>query len=265
MPYTLCLINSRNMKSKWTVIITWGSSWIGAWFAREFAEQWYDLLLVAKDKNQMATFVKYLKVLFPVNISTMLLDLSDKQQLQQLEAQVRKTHDLEILVNCAWYGINSDFLAEDINKWEDMITVHDVAAMRLSYQALKIMKKRKHGNIIHVSSLAAMLALGNNPIYAASKIFLNSFSQNLYRIYKKYGIYVQSLCPGFTATNFAKRWNYTFKPKAMKVEQVIKSSLSCMKRKQLLCIPWRKNKLILMIYRILPRSWSHTLFERTQL
>jgi short-subunit dehydrogenase len=49
----------------------------------------------------MATFVKYLKVLFPVNISTMLLDLSDKQQLQQLEAQVRKTHDLEVLVNCA--------------------------------------------------------------------------------------------------------------------------------------------------------------------
>jgi short-subunit dehydrogenase len=58
-------------------------------------------LLVAKDKNQMATFVKYLKVLFPINISTMLLDLSDKQQLQQLEAQVRKTHDLEVLVNCA--------------------------------------------------------------------------------------------------------------------------------------------------------------------
>ncbi len=249
---------------KWTVIITWWSSWIGAWFAREFAEQWYDLLLVAKDKNQMATFVKYLKVLFPVNISTMLLDLSDKHQIQQLEAEIRKTDDLEILINCAGFGINTDFLAEDIEKREDMVTVHDVAAMRLSYQALKIMKKRKHGNIIHVSSLASMLALGNNPVYAASKIFLNSFSQNLYRLYKKYGIYVQSLCPGFTATNFAKRGNYTFKPKAMKVEQVVRSSLSCMRRKKLVCIPGRKNKLILTIYRILPRSRSHTLFERTQ-
>lgn len=107
----------------------------------------------------MATFVKYLKVLFPVNISTMLLDLSDKHQIQQLEAEIRKTSDLEILINCAGYGINSDFLDEDINKREDMITVHDVAAMRLSYQALKIMKKRKHGNIIHVSSLASMFAI----------------------------------------------------------------------------------------------------------
>ena len=264
MPYALYLINIVNMKSKWTVIITWWSSGIGAGFAREFAEQWYDLLLVAKDKNQMATFVKYLKVLYPVDISTMLLDLSDKKQLQQLEAQVRKTNDLDILVNCAGYGINKDFLDEEVEKWEDMITVHDVAAMRLSYQALKIMKKRKHGSIIHVSSLAAMLALGNNPIYAASKIFLNSFSQNLYRLYKKYGIYVQSLCPGFTSTNFAKNWGYVDKSRAMKVEQVVRASLSCMRRKKLLCIPGRKNRLILTIYRILPRSRSHTLFERTQ-
>jgi short-subunit dehydrogenase len=162
-------------------------------------------LLVARDKHQMNTFVKYLKVLFPVQIHSMILDLSDTHQIKQLEAEIRKTSDLDVLINCAGYGINSDFLVEDIEKWEDMVTVHDIAAMRLSYQALKIMKKRKHGNIIHVSSLAAMLAVGNNPIYAASKIFLNSFSQNLHRIYKDFGIYVQSLCPGFTSTNFSKR------------------------------------------------------------
>lgn len=247
---------------KWTVIITWWSSGIGAWFAREFAEQWYDLLLVAKDKEQMATFVKYLNVLFPINITTMVLDLSDKAQIKQLEIAIRRTHDLEILINSAGYGINKDFLAEDIEKWENMITVHDIAAMRLSYQALKIMKKRKHGNIVHVSSLASMLALGNNPIYAASKIFLNSFSQNLHRIYKDYGIYVQSLCPGFTATNFAKKWWYLPKTNVMKVEDVVRASLYCMKHKKLVCIPGRKNKLILMIYRILPRSRSHKIFQR---
>lgn len=246
---------------KWTVIITGWSSGIWAWFAREFAEQWYDLLLVAKDKAQMDTFVKYLDVLFPVNISSLILDLSDKTQIKQLEIAIRRTHDLEVLINCAGYGINNDFLDEDIKKWENMVTVHDIASMRLSYQALKIMKKRKHGSIIHVSSLASMLTVGNNPIYAASKIFLNSFSQNLYRIYKDYGIYVQSLCPGFTATNFAKRGNYAVKPKAMSVEEVIKASMSCMRKKKLLCIPWRKNKFILIAYRILPTSRSHKIFE----
>lgn len=245
---------------KWTVIITWWSSGIGAWFAREFAEQWYDLLLVARNKEQMDTFVKYLSVLFPVNISTMILDLSDKAQIRKLEAEIRKTSDLEILINCAGYDINTDFLLEDIEKWEDMVTVHDIAAMRLSYQALKIMKKRKHGNIIHVSSLASMFAIGNNPVYTASKIFLNSFSKNLHRIYKDFGIYIQSLCPGFSATNFAKKWWYTHKGNVMKVEDVVKASLYCMKHKKLVCIPGRKNKLILMIYRILPRSRSHNIF-----
>ncbi len=249
-------------KWKWTVVITWWSSGIGAGFAREFAEQGYALLLVAKDKNQMATFVKYLKVLFPVNISTMILDLSKKNELKHLEAEIAKISDLEVLINCAGYGINSDFLVENIEKWEDMVTVHDVVSMRLTYQALKIMKKRKHGSIIHVSSLASLLAIGNNPVYAASKIFLNSFSQNLYRIYKKYGIYVQSLCPGFTATNFAKRWGYTFKGKHMKVEEVVNASLSCMRRKKLLCIPWRRNQLIILTYHLLPKTRSHKIFKR---
>ncbi len=253
-----------NPKSKWTVIITWWSSGIGAGFATEFAEQWYDLLLVAKDKNQMATFVKYLKVLCPVTISTMLLDLSDIQQVKQLEAQIRKTDDLEVLVNCAGFGINSDFLTEDIQKREDMVTVHDIAAMRLSHEALKIMKQKRHGNIIHVSSLASMLALGNNPVYAASKIFLNSFSENLYWIYKDYGIYVQTLCPGFTATDFNKRGWFEAKPKAMSVEMVVRSSIASMKQKKLICIPWWKNRLLLAVYRLLPRSRSHALYERTQ-
>ncbi len=248
-------------KWKWTVVITWWSSGIGAGFAREFAEQGYNLLLVAKDRNQMVTFVKYLRVLFPVKISTMIVDLSKKDQLEHLGAEIAKISDLEILVNCAGYGINKDFITEDIQKREDMVTVHDLASMRLTYQALKIMKKRKHGTIVHVSSLASLLALGNNPVYAASKIFLNSFSQNLYRIYKKYGIYVQSLCPGFTATNFAKRWGYKFKEKSMKVEEVVNASLSCMRRKRLLCIPWWRNKLILMMYHMLPRTRSHKLFK----
>lgn len=249
-------------KGKWTVVITWGSSGIGAGFAREFAEQWYNLLLVSKDKAQMGTFVKYLKVLFPVDISSMIIDLSKPTQLVQLEETISKIHDLEILINCAWYGINKDFLNTNIQVWEDMVNVHDMAAMRLSYQALKIMKKRKHGSIIHVSSLASLLAIGNNPVYAASKIFLNSFSENLHRIYKDYWIYTQSLCPGFTDTNFAKAWWFTFKGKSMSVEKVIRSSLSCMKKQKLICIPWRKNKLILTVYHLLPRARSHKIFKR---
>ncbi len=258
MLYANIMINT----GKWTVVITWGSSGIGAGFAREFAEQGYNLLLVSKDKTQMATFVKYLKVLFPVEITSMIIDLSKPAQLVQLEEEISKINDLEILINCAGYGINKEFLNEHIQKREDMVNVHDIAAMRLSYQALKIMKKRKHGSIIHVSSLASLLAIGNNPVYAASKIFLNSFSENLHRIYKDYNIYTQSLCPGFTDTNFAKSGGFSFKGKSMSVEKVVKASISCMKKQKLICIPWRKNKLILTAYHLFPRSRSHKIFKR---
>lgn len=185
----------------------------------------------------METFVKYLKVLFPVKISSMIFDLSKPAQLQQLQSEIAKIKDLEILINCAGYGINKDFLQKKISVWEDMISVHDIASMALSYEALKIMKKKHHGTIIHVSSLASMFAIGNNPVYAASKIFLNSFSENLHRIYKDYGIYIQSLCPGFTDTNFAKSGGFRFTGQAMSVSKVVKSSISCMKSQKIICIP----------------------------
>jgi len=159
-------------------------------------------VIVSKDEQQLHAFAK--EVGTKVKVTSVVCDLAYKEQVHALEKTIADIGNLEILVNCAGYGINKDFIDDDIQKREDMITVHDLATMRLTYQALKIMKKRNHGSIINVSSLAAMLILGNNPIYAASKMFLHSFSQNLYRIYKSNNIYIQSLCPGFTATNFAK-------------------------------------------------------------
>lgn len=101
--------------------------------------RWTRIWPLARIQGQKTdgNFCKICESAFPVQISTMILDLSDKLQLKQLEAQIRKTHDLEILINCAGYGINKDFLAEDIQKREDMLTVHDIAAMRLSYPSIE--------------------------------------------------------------------------------------------------------------------------------
>jgi short-subunit dehydrogenase len=49
----------------------------------------------------------------------------------------------------------------------------------------------------------------------------------------------------------------------MKVEDVIKASMSSMRKKKLICIPWWRNKLALTIYKLLPRSISHKIFQWT--
>jgi short-subunit dehydrogenase len=59
------------------------------------------LVLIAKDKEELAAFARHLKAIVPVHISIILSDLSKKPELKQLESKIAKITDLEILVNCA--------------------------------------------------------------------------------------------------------------------------------------------------------------------
>jgi len=236
-------------KGKWTVIITWWSNGIGAGFAREFAEAWYDLLLVSKDKHQMTTFVKYLKILFPIKISSMIFDLSKPAQLEQLIAEIAKINDLEMVINCTEYGTSKKEFYKDNQTSEDISNIDTITHMKFSHQTLNIMKKRKHGIIIHVSWLATILNIWDNPVYAASKIFFNNVWENFNHLYKDFGVSIQLLCPWFTDTD-------------MPIKHLVKSSLSCIKTQKIICIPGWKNNLILMMYHLLPKTRSHKIFNK---
>jgi short-subunit dehydrogenase len=95
---------------------------------------------------------------------------------------------------------------------------------------LEIMKKKKHGNIIHISSLASLLAIGDNPIDATSKIFLNKNSDQLHHIRNDYNISIQLLCPRLIDVDFGKIGKQNFRDKAMCVKYIVKKSLLCKNR-----------------------------------
>ena len=74
---------------KWLVVIAWLSSGVWAGFAREYAEQWYDLLLIARNKKKTDTFIKYLHILYPnIKISYKIFDVSKKNELNELEKEI---------------------------------------------------------------------------------------------------------------------------------------------------------------------------------
>ena len=65
------------------------------------------------------------------------------------------------------------------------------------------MREKGEGYIVNVSSLAAFTASAG--VYGASKAFLNYYSESLQGELADTGIKVQSLCPGFTHTEFHAR------------------------------------------------------------
>lgn len=247
---------------KWLVVIAWLSSWIGAGFAREYIEQGYNLLLIARDKEKTDTFVKYLSVLYPNReIFSMIFDVTEKLPFEKVKNELWKIKNIAILVNCIGYTSHKYFYKK-VRTPKDIITIQDKAAIEVSQIVLETMKKNKQGSIIHVSSLVSLLAIADNLISASNKIFLNNYSGDLHHIYTDYNISLQTLCPRLIDTDFGKIGKQDFKDKIKRVTYIIRESLLYKKEWKLICIPRFGNKIVLMIYNILPRTRSHKLFRR---
>lgn len=74
--------------------------------------------------------------------------------------------------------------------------------MRLTHAATPGMTARRHGAVINVSSVAALLPTGT---YGAAKAWLTAFSESLRVDLAPHNVKVLAICPGFTRTEFQKR------------------------------------------------------------
>jgi len=107
-----------------------------------------------------------------------------------------------MLVNNAGFGAYMPFVQLDPSRAEEQIKLQIVAPTRLTRAALPGMIARKQGTIINVSSLLAFSgSLPSPPLparatYAATKAFLNTFTELLHSELAGTGVRVQVLCPG---------------------------------------------------------------------
>jgi uncharacterized protein len=231
-----------------TALITGASSGIGAEFAKRFAAQGFDLILIGRRKNLLEALCKKLNETYKINAEFMLIELSNPDELKKVEEKIKNTENLEILVNNAGFGLAKSYLESEIDDAIKMIEVHNIASVRLIHSALPNMIKNKKGTIINVSSSASFIITPTDPLYSATKVFLNTFSESLNVSLIGTGVKVQSLCPGFTKTDFHEKLGYDkndpFFKKFYSSEFVVECSLKDLKKNKVLSIPGFKYKLL---------------------
>ena len=106
------------------------------------------------------------------------------------------------LVNNAGFGVKHSFAHSDVEAEQAMLDLLVTAPMRLTHAALPGMLDRGSGRVLIVSSVAAFLPGGT---YSAAKAWATTFSESLHEQYRKQGIHVTALCPGYTHTEFHQR------------------------------------------------------------
>lgn len=183
------------------IIITGASSGMGVEFALQLDNVFNytidEIWMIARRKEQM------LEVAESMMNTTRILDMDvtkqeDMVRLQKLLAKEKPT--VRMLVNCAGYGVMGEFSRLNMQEELGMIDVNCKALTQMTYMCIPYM--RENSRIIQLASSAAFMPQPGFAVYAASKAYVNSFSQALYEELRKKKIYVTAVCPGPVDTPF---------------------------------------------------------------
>ena len=169
----------NTIQAKGTALITGASTGIGAIYADRLAKRGYDLILVARNKERLASLARRLANDTGRKVETVEADLTSPADLQRVEDILRTNAGISLLVNNAGVGATGPLVASDVDKMDDMIRLNVTALTRLTYAAVPGFVARGNGTIINISSIVAIAPERLNGVYGGTKAFVLAFTHSL--------------------------------------------------------------------------------------
>lgn len=194
---------TQNGKDGATVLITGGTQGIGLEFAKIFAKDGYNLIIVGRTLEKTQAVAHKLMETFPVTVLPLVQDLSDSAGAQKLYDDIQASGmQIDILINNAGFGIMGDFASTQLEYEIGMMRLNMESVVRLTKLFLPHMVGEKQGRILNVASMVSFQPGPHMAVYSATKAFVLSFSEALSEELKAKNIHVTALCPGPTKTGF---------------------------------------------------------------
>lgn len=250
-----------------TVLITGATGGIGTAFARAYVRNRYNLVLCDVNVERLQAMSQQLQQEYKCNVKVLVANLAATTGVDDLIVQLQGIR-IDAFVAAAGYGEKMLFAKEDIEASVRMIHVHSISVVQLIHAILPQMLKRRKGDIIAVSSLAAFIPAPGSSIYSATKAFVNSFIESLHMEVGQKGIRVQSLCPGLTHTGFHNEADIKRFDKIkglnlwMEADEVVAASLQGLEDSHVVCIPGFINKSIKHAVPAIPRQSFYKLVAK---
>lgn len=188
---------------KKTALITGASSGTGLEFARLFAKDGHNVVLVARSGDKLQALATELEQQYKVRALAISKDLSDSAQIEALYSELKAQQiEIDFLVNNAGFGDYAFFADAEWSKLQQMLDVNIAALTHLSHLFVQDMKRRGSGHILNIASTAAFQPGPSMAVYCATKAYVLSLGEAMWSELKGTGVQVTNYCPGAFASGF---------------------------------------------------------------
>jgi short-subunit dehydrogenase len=250
-------------------LITGASAGIGAAFARICAEKDHEIVLVARREGQLAALAEAIALAGWRRPQTIAVDLSLPGNTDQLANELaRRGLEPAIVINCAGYGLRGQAAELDRINQLGMIDLNIRTLTDLSLRFIDSVT-RHAGGIINVASVAAFFPGPGMAVYYASKAYVLALSEALHSELAPRGVRVTTVCPGPVPTEFHARAGVDGSrlPRSFTrtAERVAREGYEGFLRGRRIVVTGGANKLVISLYRFLPRALVLRLAQTYQL
>ena len=226
---------------KGKALVTGASTGIGAIYADRLAKRGHDLILVARNADQLGALAAQISESTGRSVEVVVADLSRREQLLKVEDILRTDANISMLVNNAGSSKNRPFAESTADELEEMIALNVVALTRLSLAAVKGFMKHGSGILVNIGSGVVLMPEVANEVYGGSKAFALNFTRNIAAQLEPHGIQVQVVLPGAVMTEAWARSgtdvNLVPEGAMMTAGDLVDASLTALDQKEVVTFP----------------------------
>ena len=178
-------------------LVTGASSGIGLGCAVALAEAGAHVVLASRNINALNEVAEALS-LNGYSAETLELDISD---LSSVQAIFKNQKSFDILVNSAGLGRHTPSLETSAEDFDEVMDVNLRGAYFLTQTVAKaLIKAKKPGSLINISSQMGHVGGVDRAVYAASKHAVEGFTKAMAIEWGSHEIRVNTICPTFIRT-----------------------------------------------------------------
>jgi short-subunit dehydrogenase len=242
-----------------SILITGASSGIGKALAEKYAEiSGVILFLTARNVDRLEQVSANCRA-NGAKVFWRVIDIEDAKTMRIWMEECAGIAPLDLVIANAGISNGGQDVTSEFER--KIFATNLIGVLNTVHPAIDLMRQRQHGQIAIISSLASIYGFAYAPAYCASKAAIRVYGEALRNRLKKYGIAVNTICPGFIETPLVAKNPYRM-PLIMSAEKaanIISKRLA--KNQGLIAFP-KRAYVVLWLLRLLPTFLSEQIAGR---